>query len=316
VTNESSEFKPLNPGQYAVLLYHGVHADDLELTGRNSSGKHISESQFRQQMEAVARDWNVVSMLDIARAHRGVATLPPRAVAVTLDDGFANTYHLAWPVLREHGIRATFYLATGFIGTGEFSWTDKLEMMLLEAPPGTSAVSIGHERLEYRLGDTATRVAALTHMKGLCKQMPYSEVEDVLDQVSGATGVEPEPSHPLYEMLDWGQVREMAADGKYDFGAHTVDHIPLTRMPPDEMARQVTESLAKVSDEIGMDTKLFSYPEGQASDFDEASVGFLRSIGLDFCPSAIEGLNNVNDTDPFYMYRCMVGFEDRPFILS
>ena len=312
----NNTLKPIHPGEYAVLLYHGVYADDLDLEGRNSSGKHLAAGEFRVQMELLARDWNVVSMQDIARAHYDSGSLPPRAVAVTFDDGFANIYHVAWPILRQHGIVATFYLATGFVGTGRVSWTDRLEIMLLDGPSQSIQLSIGGEVQDFYLGDVGSRVIALTEIKRQCKQLPFPEVESVLEQVQAGTGIEPVSSHPLYETLGWDQVREMANDGLFEFGAHTVDHIPLTRMPFKEMTCQVKDSLRKVSDELGTGTKLFSYPEGQQTDFDQQSISFLKSIGLDHCPTAIEGLNDVNSTDPFLIHRCMVGFENRPFILT
>ena len=316
MTELNSSLKPRGAGDYVVLLYHGVYSDDLELEGRNSSGKHISASEFDDQMSMVAREWNVVSMLDIGRAHAGVDSLPPRAVAVTIDDGFANIYHNAWPILRERGIRATFYLATGLIGTEGLSWTDRLEIMILDAPPGPIHLSIGEQQLKFDLDDTATRVGALTNIKALCKQLPYRLVEEILRQVQAATAVQPASSHPLYAMLDWDQVRDMSGDGLLDFGAHTVDHIPLTRMTFEEMTGQVKDSLRKVSDETGVESSLFSYPEGQIGDFDDASIDFLKSLELPLCPTAIEGLNNVGRTDPFHINRCMVGFEGRPFVLA
>lgn len=311
-----SPLRPLNPREYLVLLYHGVHADGLELAGRNSSGKHISASRFRRQMEVIARDWNLVTMSDIREALSGEHRLPPRAVAVTFDDGFADVYHHARPVLSELGMRATFYLTTGFIGTGRMSWTDQLEDTILRARPGMLLIKAEGRELACHLSDVDSRVEALTRIKAACKKMSFRQVAVVLEQIGSQSGITPDPSHPLYEMLDWDRVREMGRDGTFEFGAHTVDHIPLSRVPYEEMARQVSESLATVSEEIGTPTRLFSYPEGQADDYDETSVNYLKSIGLDLCPTAIDGVNKAGVTDPFHIYRCMIGFEGRPFILG
>ena len=55
--------------------------------------------------------------------------LPPQTFVVTFDDGYANVYHYAWPILRELQIPATIFLPTGFIdGTAPFpfdDWVDK-----------------------------------------------------------------------------------------------------------------------------------------------------------------------------------------------
>lgn len=44
------------------------------------------------------------------------------AASITFDDGTYDQYSTAWPVLEEKGIKGTFYLAAGLIGTGD--WDD------------------------------------------------------------------------------------------------------------------------------------------------------------------------------------------------
>lgn len=304
------------PGDYLVLLYHGVYADGTDLSGRNSSRKHISTSEFEFHMDTIARDWNIVSMIDILMAHQQQVDLPPRSVAITFDDGFSNVYHNAWPILRRYGLKATFYLATGFVDTGRASWTDQLEMMILEADVDYLSLVLEGEQLEFTLDNMDERISALTDIKRKAKQLPFQEVRLLLERVEASTGVSPVSSHPIYQMVTWDQVRELANDECFDVGAHTVNHIPVSRSPYEEMVWEISESVRRVSEEIGEETKLFSYPEGQAMDFDEKSINFLKSIDFEFCPTAIDGVNNIADTDPFHIYRCMVGFEGRPFILT
>jgi len=310
------EYKPRGSKEYAVILYHGIHGPDVDLAGRNSSGKHISVSEFRKHMEIVANEWNLVTMSDIRLAHQGEIELPERAVAITVDDGFSNVYHQAWPILKDLGLKATFYLATGFIGTGRMSWTDQLESMLLDSSLKNLNVKASGQNKEFDLSNVDSKVATLQDIKSVYKRLPFKDVEQLLEDVKNQLDCGPDSTHQLYEMLNWDQVREMNEEGTFDFGAHTVDHIPVSRIPYEEMKYQVSASLEKVSDELDSEIRVFSYPEGQSDDYDQPSIDYLKSIGVDMCPTAIEGVNNYKKTDPFHISRCMIGFEGRSFVLD
>ena len=67
--------------------------------------------------------WFKVLPLDEAVARLKAGTLPARAVCITFDDGYADNHHVALPILRRHGLVATFFIATGFLDGGRM-WND------------------------------------------------------------------------------------------------------------------------------------------------------------------------------------------------
>lgn len=298
---------------YTVLLYHGVHADELRVGRRNSSGKHMPRSRFATDMKYVAENFPLLTVREIAAAHRNGTSLREGGIAVTLDDGYLNNHTEAWPVLEEFGVPATIYLATGFIGTGRMIWTDRLEACFLGNARERLAIEAAGYELRYPLTDEDERVAAFLAVKALCKALPNKEKDAVIEAVVRALDDAPEPDHSLYAFMDWERVREMAASPLIDIGAHTVDHVSLAKVPLDEMRSQIDRSVAMVEREVGHACKLFSYPEGMADDFNDQVIDHLRQRGFDHAPSAIEGVNDLEETDPFHIHRIMVGFEGRPF---
>ncbi len=63
------------------------------------------------------------TMSEVAEYIAGGKKFPPRAVAITFDDGFANLYTHALPVLQRYGLKATVYVITGMVGKTT-KWTD------------------------------------------------------------------------------------------------------------------------------------------------------------------------------------------------
>lgn len=298
---------------YDILLYHGVHEDDVQLGARNRSGKHVPCSRFAAEMKHLSETRSLVSMSQIADAHYGRGTLPDRAVAVTFDDGFLNNYQTAWPVLEAYGVPATFYLATGFIGTDRVIWSDRLESIILDTP--FECLDLVHEgrQLRYRLETEADRVAAFLSIKTVCKGLCEAAKNRLVENLERSLDVEPLKDHPLYRFMNWEHVREMDRSDLITFGAHTVDHVALSRVPPTEMRRQIDESMNEIERQLNSRVRHFSYPEGQQDDYGDEVIRHLQKRGIDHAPSAIFGHNSLSCPGPFHMRRIMVGFEGRPY---
>jgi peptidoglycan/xylan/chitin deacetylase (PgdA/CDA1 family) len=52
----------------------------------------------------------------VAAMTTGGRGLPEQPVGITFDDGLADFYAGAWPILRRHGFPATLYIVTGYVG--------------------------------------------------------------------------------------------------------------------------------------------------------------------------------------------------------
>lgn len=96
-----------------ILCYHGVslvdeHEWDPELW--------VTEDHLRRRLTILRDTGCVVLPLEQALRQCAAETLPPRAVALTFDDGFGDFAMRAVPVLRELHMPATVYLTTYYCG--------------------------------------------------------------------------------------------------------------------------------------------------------------------------------------------------------
>jgi len=72
--------------------------------------------------------------------------LPPKAVAITFDDGRYGQYKWAYPLLRQYGMVATFFITTGWVGKNTFlTWEEIKEMSENGMAIGSHSISHAHE---------------------------------------------------------------------------------------------------------------------------------------------------------------------------
>lgn len=69
------------------------------------------------------------------------------------------------------------------------------------------------------------------------------------------------PSLSGRSMLSWGEIREMQ-NGGMNFGAHTLTHPNLTRLPRDRVNSEISGSKAIIEEVLGVPVRSFAYPFG------------------------------------------------------
>ena len=83
-------------------------------------------------------------------------------------------------------------------------------------------------------------------------------------------------------MLSWEEAREMKEKG-ISFGAHTLSHPVLSRMPFREAETEILDSKRMIEDKLGIHVKHFAVPNGREEDFSEplrtlCRNGFFESV--------------------------------------
>lgn len=97
-----------------VLMYHYIRPLTPEM---DAAGKWLSVSpaHFRAQMEEISRlGYHTITPDELADAIDGTKTLPTKPVLITFDDGYRDQYTEAYPVLKELGLKATFFIISAY----------------------------------------------------------------------------------------------------------------------------------------------------------------------------------------------------------
>lgn len=243
----------------AVLCYHRVlDATDPEY-GSADPALVTTSHVFERQMEIISRCFHPVGLRETLQWSDGQGHLPPRAVLVTFDDGTADTYSTAFPIMKRFCIPGVVFLATGFIGTRERHWTD-----------------VVHERIAARSGRRAAS-AEVERLKRMPSSDRYEVIQDLVAKANRSTGCIPN--------LTWEQVEEMSARG-FEFGSHTRNHVILPPEPDDTVRRELSASAEDIGLRLGHTPTVIAYPDGQ---FDARLMRLAGESGLRLAFTCDEG---------------------------
>src|SRR5262245_61991916 len=89
---------------------------------------------LRRQLEVGARVANVVALADAVGRPPPGRPLPPRAVALTFDDGYRDNLTVALPMLEALGLPATFFLVPSLLGREVVAWWERLGRAIASTP--------------------------------------------------------------------------------------------------------------------------------------------------------------------------------------
>ena len=240
----------------AILRYHAICGP--EGYGYASPGICISPAAFEQHVRYMAANYNVVSLLDAVRSMRVRKPLPPNAVSITFDDGYADNLEAARTLAR-HGLTATFYITAGCLAGGQPFWPSELRYVVAAIPNDRVQLEAPGVRLELDLSTAAGRADAVGRLTKTFKRNPIPVREALRAQLRTHVSRLEMPR----VMLTWDEVREMHRLGM-TIGSHTMTHPNLPSAGITAAREEMVTARARLEAEIGAPVTMFSYPNGGA----------------------------------------------------
>lgn len=229
--------------QPRVLMYHTI----------GPSG--IPANVFKGQLDIIQREFEPIALPTLlARYRDGRCT--GREVAMTFDDGVRNHLTTAYPLLREAGVPATFFLCSGLVDSGQWIWNMEARVRLSSL--GFSDRQALAAREAWPSHDVETLIE---WAKGLA--LPRRQAfEDAVRRQTPA--FQPTPAeHDVNSPMTWDEARSLDPD-LITIGSHTVSHPILTTLPPQAQAAELTASRARLEEKLGREVDIFCYPNGDS----------------------------------------------------
>jgi peptidoglycan/xylan/chitin deacetylase (PgdA/CDA1 family) len=270
------------PARTCVLMYHRV----AELPG-DVWRIAVSPAHFEQHLHVLRTAYTVVPLPELASAV-AQQTLRKPVVAVTFDDGYADNFLAAKPILEHYQIPATFFVASGNIGKPDEFWWDELEQLVLATPqlPAHYSGTIAHQliaanlttetnlteslRQQHQHWDANTqapptqRAALFLELWRALRPLPHTEQQQHLRHLRQWAAVLP-GCRPQYRSLASSELLELSSNPLFTIGVHTVSHPALASHSSAYQERELLENQYFLRQATTQPANIVAYPYGNFS---------------------------------------------------
>ncbi|MGB8986691.1 MAG: polysaccharide deacetylase family protein [Candidatus Sulfotelmatobacter sp.] len=281
-----------------ILCYHGTSLEDEHLW---RPALYMPPELLRQRLEALRAMRCAVLPLGEALTRLRSRDLPPRSVAITVDDGTYDFYKQAYPLLKKYGFPVTVYQTTYYTDhempifnliCSYMLWKRRGEQLVAPKELGLSEpmdlrTELGRHRVVRSLMDLSAR----EKLSGLQK----NELAGRLAAILGLDYAELS-SKRILQIMNAQELAEVASN-RIDVQLHTHRH----RTPEDEslFRREITENRERIRALTGRDATHFCYPSGV---YRKKFAEWLHKEGVVSATTCDAGLVDRND-DPYFLPR-------------
>ena len=287
--------------QGLILMYHRISEDDIDPWSLRVTPEH-----FGEHLEVLQQHTQPLHLKQLAQAHRE-GNIPDRAVAITFDDGYANNFYQAKPLLEKYQIPATVFVTTNYLEQPREFWWDELEGILLQPrdlPPSLS-LTIDEQQHHWELGEAlkySQSEAWENRNQQAWKSEPGSRLHfyySVWQQLQPLSPAQRQPLlkqikiwanqsstlRPTHRPLTIAELSQIEEGGIIELGAHTVSHPLLSEQSIAVQQEEIKQSKLDLERLLKHPVHSFAYPFGAYRD---ETVPLVKEAGFDYACSTVE----------------------------
>jgi peptidoglycan/xylan/chitin deacetylase (PgdA/CDA1 family) len=297
-------------GEYplAVLYFHRV----LEQTDPFLPDDPTID-EFESLISTISKYF---STFTIAKALELQATgqLPKLSVCISFDDGYADNYTNALPILDKYQVPGTFFIATSGTQQG-YLWND----VLLHKIRNTQSSEITVTDKSWLLNSTENKVNAYLNLVSLLKFMPNQERDENLSIISQKLEGESQQLGAIDTprcMMTEDQLRHLHKLG-HEIGGHTSTHSIFGVQDEQVALTEIHNNKTDLETILDSKIKTFAFPNGYfPRDFDQSHIDMVKASGFKFACSTNDG-GIISTTNRYSISRFMPHRKERnQFCLS
>ena len=267
---------------------------------REPDASKISGAEFEAHLAYLKKRHRVLSLSDAIELLKDNVSLPPNAAVITIDDGYADVYEIAFPLLRKYDLPATLYAVTDFLDGRIWLWTDLMRYVLSKTATDSIKIEFAADDvIELKTNGAAQRLEAASRINSRLKKLPNehktAKIKEIAEQLNVFV---PDVPAADFAPVNWAQAREMDAEN-VRVESHTVTHPILTNISQLDLEYELQASKNRLENQLDREVKNFCYPNGTLNPAVQRAVA---QAGYASAVTTAYGFNFIN-ADQFALKR-------------
>jgi peptidoglycan/xylan/chitin deacetylase (PgdA/CDA1 family) len=216
-----------------------------------------SDKRFKAALKYIKRNFRPISETKLYSHRIEGKPLPPRALHLSFDDGFADCFTVAKPLLQKYGIPCTFFVTSSWVDNRSMFYRNKVSLCL------EAAQQLPHDAIKMVLTSVnnavETRLVEIQDLENWIKGLEAKD-EPVIDMVAKMLGIDVKDYlNRVKPYMTREQILELHNSG-FTIGAHTQSHTKLSLLNPDQVEEEIVGSARFVQEITGAEKIPFSFP--------------------------------------------------------
>lgn len=237
-------------GEKFIFPFYHLISDDQPDYIKNLY-KAVSVKQFETDLEFLLKHYQPATTEDLIEFIRNHKKSSKPYFFLSFDDGMRECYDVVFPILKQKGIQAAFFINTAFVDNKELFYRHKISL-IIEKVKALKAVPELNELICRKTNSQHELILQLNKLK-------YSE-QELINKAGKLVGIDFNDylkEHQPFMTLE--QIRELQANG-FLIGSHSHDHPKFWEIIETERKQQLIDSFDYIDQNLQPEIRAFAFP--------------------------------------------------------
>lgn len=263
-------------------MLHSVEKKNPDRLHANEDMKVSPEFLEKFILQAQKKGYRFISLDDL---HEQLVKKKEttRQLLITFDDGYADNFKQAYPILKKHRVPFTIYITTSFPDHTCILWWFALEDLILQ-----NDNIILDDNQKFQCDTYPLKNKTFMTLRNTILSLPQQNLQQKLEKIFFRYDIDWYQAVKDYAM-SWDQIISLSKDSNVNIAGHTQNHLSLRRLDHDMIVKEIVKGNQIIESNIQKKITHFSYPFGSPNEIDTTVCSIAKQLNMKTATTTLPG---------------------------